>query len=66
MLEEALHRADLDVLEAGRGDSSKRLLEAVGLEADRGAGLDPAHGTVLPSGRLSPQTSWWNSTKPSG
>ena len=66
VLEEALHRADLDVLEPGLGQPAQRLFEAVRLEADRRAGLDPGHGTRPSSGSFNPQTSRWNSTKPSG
>src|SRR5207249_3548880 len=40
VLEEALDGADLDAAEAGLGESAQRLGEAVGLEADGGAGLD--------------------------
>ena len=66
VLEEALHRTDLDVDEPRLGEPAKRLVERVGLEADRRSRLDPAHKPLLSGGSSSPHTSRWKSTKPSG
>ncbi len=49
MLEKALDRADLDVLEACLRKTAERLLERVRLEDDRRARLDPPHASSLPA-----------------